>query len=94
MLQGVDPAALANGGALLLVMWLVFHTFKHTIPRLAKDFNTALKEQRASFIEELREERNMCREELAAQRQEFGLKINELAGAIDRLRDDLRRTAT
>ncbi len=90
MLGSVDPAALVNGGALLLVMWLVYHTFKHTIPRLAGDFKQTLKEQRDSFIEELREERRMCREELGIQRQEFGSKINGLTHAIDRLRDDMR----
>jgi hypothetical protein len=82
----LDPAALVNGGALILVIWLVIHTFKHTIPRLVDDFKVAIKEQRNSFVEELREERKMFREELGAQRDELA----KLTSELHNLRDDLR----
>ncbi len=93
-----------NVGAFSLVTWLVRHTFKHTIPRLAKSFqeelaetreafSDALKTQRESFMAELRAEREAFDAQLDAQRQEFRAELQAersvLGTKIDKLKESV-----
>lgn len=63
-----------NTGAFGLVAWLVYHTFKHTIPRLVKDFKDTIEEQRKDF-----------REELRLEREDFKIALESLGNKIDKL---------
>jgi len=93
-----------NVGAFSLVTWLVRHTFKHTIPRLANGFSEELAEtrqaftnelrgQRDAFMAELRSEREAFDQQLDAQRTEFRAELQAertvLGGKIDRLKESV-----
>lgn len=78
----------ANAGAIVLISWLVQHTFKHTIPRLADQFSKTLEDMRKSFTEALDKQHNnyigvidKLREDSRAERREF-------IDTIDKLRND------
>ena len=47
------------------------HVFRHTIPRLAKGYETSLKEERESNVEQLAQAREDYKETLNAQRNDF-----------------------
>ena len=96
--------AVVNVGAFSLVTWLVRHTFKHTIPRLAGGFADELKQtreafthelrgQRESFLTELRSEREAFDQQLDVTRQEFRAELqserSHLGQKIDRLRESV-----
>lgn len=67
--------ALGSIGALALVAWLLRRVFTHTIPRLAKSFETALGVQQELFHAEMKSCRDDFREELKAQRSDFRTEL-------------------
>lgn len=82
--------AVGEGGGLVLIAWLIFHTFRHTIPRLANSFDKTnerlvdrfsgeLKEQRKEFITELKEQRQADR----AERHQANTELREMFRSID-----------
>jgi len=91
------------GGAFSLVVWVVQRTFKHTIPRLAEGFQTALQQQQAAFRDDLRETREAFREELRLERVQLqellsserqcrvqiGERIEHLIALVLRMEDKL-----
>lgn len=83
----------ANLGAFIVLVWLVRHTFKFTIPRLAKDFKEELQLQRETFTEELRTERESFNEQLSTQREQFREELHAersvLGGKIDKLKESV-----
>jgi hypothetical protein len=81
---------------LALVTWLVRRVFTHTIPRLAEDFKEALAKQqelfmgqleaqRVDFKEALAEQRTDFKESLRLEREQFGMKLDRLTLAVERL---------
>lgn len=82
-----------NIGAFSLVTWLVRHTFKFTIPRLAAQFSEQLKETRDAFTEELGAQRESFMQELNEQRKEFRAELHAertiIGDKIDKLRDSV-----
>lgn len=92
MEQFGDIAQLAGGlGAFSLVVWVVRRVFTHTIPRLAKSFEEALKLSQQQFHDELKSCRDDFREELRAQRLDFKSQIHEerelFLSRLDRMSD-------
>ena len=91
------------GGAFGLVVWVVQRTFKHTIPRLAKEFQTSLSQQQAAYREDLKDTREAFREELRAERvslqellcserecrERMAARIEHLIGLVQRLEERL-----
>jgi hypothetical protein len=77
---------LMNMGAFGLVCAIVWHVFRHTIPRLADDFKTSLAEQRQDFRDELRLERDDFKEAL----QDLGCKIEKLADRFSELNETVK----
>ena len=80
-----------NLGAFGLVSWLVRHTFKSTIPRLAKDFRETLQEERRLFFDELRSQRDDFKDELKYERGLMGGKIDGLTHALTDMDHTVRR---
>ena len=77
---------------------LVLHVFRHTIPRLATHFETAIttisstfrdeaREQRTVFKEEAREQRQVFTEQLQSQRQDFKEFLIHQDAQIEKLAD-------
>ena len=89
-----DPSDLVkwviNLGAFGLVSWLVRHTFRHTIPRLANDFRETLQQERKIFLEELRSQRVDFKEELKYERGLWAERIDSLTESVSRLEETLR----
>lgn len=52
-----------NGGAFVILAWLIRHTFQHTVPRIVSQFSQSLKEQQGTFQEEMRLERAAHKDE-------------------------------
>lgn len=86
----------ATGMIILLVAWLVRRVFTHTIPRLAEDFKESLGKQQELFTEQLADQRNDFKQALVEQRtdfkealrmerDQFGVKLDRLADAVERL---------
>ncbi len=63
--------AVLQFGAFGVLCMLVLHVFRHTIPRLAKGYETSLKEERESNVEQLAQAREDYKETLNAQRNDF-----------------------
>lgn len=62
-------------GTFGVVVWLVYHTFTKTIPRLAKDFKEALTQTRDDFRDSLKQERDDFRASLDEHRDFFKSQI-------------------
>ena len=58
-------------GAFGVVVWLIIHVHKNTLPKMVEDFSECIKETRDSFVTELQSMRALFAEELRAQRREF-----------------------
>ncbi len=58
-------------GAFGVLCMLVLHVFRHTIPRLAKGYETNLTAERESNAEQLSKAREDFKELLSAQRKDF-----------------------
>ncbi len=63
--------AVLQFGAFGVLCMLVLHVFRHTIPRLAKGYESSLKEERESNVEQLAQAREDYKETLNAQRNDF-----------------------
>lgn len=63
--------AVLQFGAFGVLCMLVLHVFRHTIPRLAKGYETNLKSERESNVEQLGQAREDYKEMLNAQRNDF-----------------------
>ena len=63
--------AVLQFGAFGVLCALVFHVFRHTIPRLAKGYEDSLKDERESNVEQLGQAREDYKETLNAQRNDF-----------------------
>jgi hypothetical protein len=70
-------------GPMGFVMWLVWRTTNHTIPRLAKSFEDAIDRQRGEFRETLTEQRADFMSSIDRERQVCA----KLSEAIDKLAD-------
>lgn len=55
---------LVNGGAFVILAWLIRHTFTHTVPRIVDQFSESLKDQQGTFREEMRLEREAHKDEV------------------------------
>lgn len=74
-----------NLGSLGFILWLVWRTTNHTIPRLAKGFEDNIKEARTDFKELLNKQRDDFRISLNEQRQAHK---NEIDTIIDLVRKE------
>ena len=63
--------AVLQFGAFGVLCMLVLHVFRHTIPRLAKGYETNLKAERESNVEQLGQAREDYKEMLNSQRNDF-----------------------
>ena len=63
--------AVLQFGAFGVLCFLVLHVFRHTIPRLAKGYETNLTAERESNAEQLSQAREDYKEMLNAQRNDF-----------------------
>lgn len=79
-------------GPMGFVMWLVYRTTNHTIPRLAKSFEDAGDRQRSDFKEALNDQRDAFSREMERERQVHTEQMGRLASAVERL--DRRRGDT
>ena len=77
----LDLGAIVNGGAFVVLAWLVRHTFQVTIPRLAADFRAALTEVTTAWREDLRAERDVVRG-LVAEVRDLAKEVRELAEIV------------
>ena len=68
-----------NFGAFSLVAWLVRHTFSHTIPRLASDFQKMLTDQREAAVATINSERTTFIEESRTSRRDFLEELRRLS---------------
>lgn len=69
---GYNPVnAVLQFGAFGVLCMLVLHVFRHTIPRLAKGYETNLTAERESNAEQLTQAREDFKELLNAQRKDF-----------------------
>lgn len=67
-----------QGGALLVVAWLVFYTHRYTIPDRDKQFHEQIRDQRQELVAEIRDTR-----------KESALVHDRHAEALDRLCDSI-----
>ena len=65
----------SNLGALTFILWLVWRTTNHTIPRLAKSFEDGLEKARQEYREVLAQQRQDFRDILGEQRDFFADRI-------------------
>lgn len=72
-------------GPMGFVMWLVYRTTNHTIPRLAKSFEDAGDRQRSDFKEALGDQRDAFSREMERERQVHAEHMGRLASAVERL---------
>lgn len=77
-----------NLGAFSLVAWLVRHTFSHTIPRLAEQFQEMLTAQREAAITSSQSERAAYIEDAKAQRRDFLEELRRLSTEAAQERHD------
>ena len=81
----------ANIGSLGIICWLVWHTFTHTIPRLADSFNAALGDQREDFKEALVTQRDFFAQQMERERQVEDGQTSKIVDAIKDLKEEFRR---
>ena len=65
-------------GPMGFVMWLVWRTTNHTIPRLAKDFESAMDRERSDFKEALAEQRTDFMRALEREREVFSKMVENI----------------
>ena len=74
-------------GSLGFILWLVWRTTNHTIPRLAESFERNLREAREDFKEMLRQERQDFREMSEKEREFFSrqmeMKTREVTQVVE-----------
>ena len=91
-------------GAFGVLCMLVLHVFRHTIPRLAKGYETNLKAERESNVEQLAQAREDYKDMLNGQRKDFidemrlerasnEHKLEELTKAVQELTRQVQRIA-
>lgn len=68
----------SNLGAVGFILWLVWRTTNHTIPRLAKNFEDNIKDARTDFRETLNQQRIDFRESLRDQRESHESRIDSI----------------
>lgn len=66
---------LSDLGAMAFVLWLVWRTTNHTIPRLAEKFEEGIEKQRQDFKAQSEKERSDFAALLAEQRTFFSAQI-------------------
>lgn len=88
METGSIIGAVGNFAAFSLVAWLVRHTFSHTIPRLAEDFQKMLTDQRKAAVDTINAERVSFIEETRAQRRDFLEELRRLSQENSKERHD------
>jgi hypothetical protein len=72
-------------GPMGFVMWLVWRTTHHTIPRLAKSFEDATDRQRVDFKEIMHDQRQSFQQEMEHEREAHTKQMDRLAEAIEKL---------
>jgi len=72
-------------GPMGFVMWLVWRTTNHTIPRLAKGFEDAIERQRIDFKESLKEMREGFFREMDRERETHTRRVDRFADAVEKL---------
>jgi Sec-independent protein translocase protein TatA len=77
-------------GTFGVVVWLVYHTFTKTIPKLAGDFKEALKESRQDFKEQAKQERDDFRDSLKDQHEFFKEQVGAERSQVDKVVEALR----
>lgn len=87
-----DPGAILTDlvsalGPMGFVMWLVWRTTHHTIPRLAKSFEDAIDRQRADFKEMAMHQRQDFAREMDRERAVHSAQMDRLATAVEKLVD-------
>lgn len=106
-MENLAPIAgpIAEIGAFGLVVWLVLHTFKHTIPRLAEDFKTSnarimeghleavtrLAAAHEAVIKEMREDQREDRRELLQKLDQLGREFTSLGLVVAQWQPDADR---
>ena len=71
-----------QGGSFVVMAWLVTHVFRHTLPRLAEQFDTTVNGQRKEFLEEIGRQRTEFREELHLEREAFAKRLGEIVDTV------------
>lgn len=66
-----------NGGAFVILAWLIRHTFQHTVPRIVDQFTVALKDQQTVFREEMAATRESSAESLRLEREAHTKEVDE-----------------
>lgn len=69
-------------GALGFVFWMAWRLANHTIPRLAKQFETATEKQRQDFKEILAQQRETFHEMIKREREVHGQHVQHIVDAI------------
>jgi len=75
----------SNLGALTFILWLVWRTTNHTIPRLAKSFEDGLEKARLEYRETLAQQRQDFRDILCEQRDFFADRIESEETKTDKI---------
>ena len=75
-----------QGGSFVLVAWLVTWTFRHTIPRLADQFDRTINAQRVEFLAALDKQRTEFREEIHLERGTHERGIHEVLTELREIR--------
>ncbi len=73
-------------GPMGFIMWIVWRTTNHTIPRLAKSFEDALDRQRADFKEMIERQRADFKEMIAREQQTHENQTDRIITAIEESR--------
>ena len=77
---------------LAFIMWLVWRTTNHTIPRLAESFEANLREAREDFKEMLHQERKDFREMLEKEHEFFEKQMEAKTREVTQVVDLLKKT--
>jgi hypothetical protein len=87
-----------NVGSLGFILWLVWRTTNHTIPRLARDFKEGLDKQRSDFkdtsamartdfLSQLAEQRTNFKDQLERERELNRKQVDQFLNAVSKIKN-------
>jgi hypothetical protein len=85
---------ISNLGALGFILWLVWRTTNHTIPRLAESFEKGIKEAREDHRVSLDQQRQDFRESLGESREFYAKQLETQRLHNDKFLETIRESLT
>ncbi len=71
-------------GPMGIIMWLVFHTTRYTLPNMAKTFEDSLQRQRVEFRQMSQQQRNDFRAMISEEQASHETQTNRIVDAISK----------